>query len=152
MGDDLEHKGCHMQLDEPFPLEIVPSRVRHAMLDEFKGRRPTVGEVAQIPDAYWLATPAIGRKVLQTIRAVTHASRPQADPPALPRLTNAELLERLESLREELQWLHAAVKARRRKASQRKDRFRRHPVEDSLPGRPPSGEGRPQTSPEGFPL
>ena len=76
MGDDLEHKGCHMQLDEPFPLEIVPSRVRHAMLDEFKGRRPTVGEVAQIPDAYWLATPAIGRKVLQTIRAVVHEPRP----------------------------------------------------------------------------
>jgi hypothetical protein len=152
IGDYLERRGYHMPLDRPFPLDAVPSRVRHALLDEFKGRCPTVGEVAQISDSYWLATPAIGRKVLQTIRAVTHASRPQADPPALPRLTNAELLDRLESLREELQWLHAAVKARRRKASQRKDRFRRHPVEDSLPGRPPSGEGRPRTSPEGFPL
>src|SRR4028119_299517 len=100
-----------MQPDHPFPLEAVPSRVRHALLDEFKGRCPTVGEVAQIPDAYWLATPAIGRKVLQTIRAVVQAPRPQTDAPALPRLTDAELLDRLDSLRRELLWMQDLARA-----------------------------------------
>ena len=94
MGDDLEHKGCHMQLDEPFPLEIVPSRVRHAMLHEFNGRRPTLREVAQIPDAYWLATPAIGRKFLQAIRAVVHAPRLETDAPVPPGLTGPQTLTR----------------------------------------------------------
>jgi hypothetical protein len=152
LADYLERRGYHMPLDHPFPLDVVPSRVRHALLDEFKGRCPTVGEVAQISDSYWLATPAIGRKILQTIRAVTHASRPQADARALPQLTNAELLDRLESLREELQWLHAVLKARRRMASQRKDRFRRHAIKGSDPGGPPSSRDWPQTNPEEFTL
>jgi hypothetical protein len=133
MGDDLEHKGCHMQLDEPFPLEIVPSRVRHAMLDEFKGRRPTMREVAQIPDAYWLATPAIGRKVLQTIRAVVQAPRPQTDAAALPRLTDAELLDRLESLQRELLWMQDLARAGAPKSSRSRNRFQGRARKGSRP-------------------
>ncbi len=133
MGDDLEHKGCHMQLDEPFPLEIVPSRVRHAMLDEFKGRRPTMREVAQIPDAYWLATPAIGRKVLQTIRAVVQAPRPQTDAPALPRLTDAELLDRLDSLRRELLWMQDLARAGAPEPSRSRNRFQGRARKGSRP-------------------
>lgn len=40
-----------MRLDEPFPLQAVPSRVRHAILQEFKGCCPSIREVAEIPDS-----------------------------------------------------------------------------------------------------
>ena len=112
-----------MQMDEPFPLESVPSRVRQAMLSEFKGRCPSMREVSEIPDAYWLATPAMGRKLLQMIREVTPAPRTQAQVPVRPRLTDAELLERLESLQKELQRLHDVLKAKARRTPRNRDRF-----------------------------
>ena len=152
IADYLEHRGCHMRLDDPFPLETVPSPAKHAMLDVFKGRWPSVREVAQVPDAYWLATPAIGRKLLQTIRAVTDASRSETDVPALPRLTDTELLERLETLREELRYIHATLKAKARKAARNKDRFQGHASRGSRPGNDPTGEARSQRGPEGLAL
>lgn len=141
-----------MRLDDPFPLETIPSPAKHAMLDVFKGRWPSVREVAQVPDAYWLATPAIGRKLLQTIRAVTDAPRFETDVSALPRLTDAELLDRLENLREELRYIHATLKAKTRKAVRSKDRFQGHAGRSSRPVNDPSGEARSQRSPEGLAL
>jgi hypothetical protein len=140
-----------MHPDDPFPLENVPSPVRHAMLEVFKGRRPSVHEVAEIPDSYWLATPAIGRKLLQTIRAVSNAPRSAADISARPQLTDAELLDRLESLREELQFIQAMVKAKIRKPARNRDGFRRHGDRGSRSG---SLSGRPwsQKRPEGLSL
>ena len=38
-----------MHWDEPFPLEAVPTRVRHAILKEFEGRHPSTGQIAAIP-------------------------------------------------------------------------------------------------------
>jgi hypothetical protein len=152
IADYLEHRGCHMRLDDPFPLEIVPSPAKHAMLGVFKGRWPSVREVAQVPDSYWLATPAIGRKLLQTIRAVTDAPRSEADVLALPRLSDAELLDRLESLREELRYIHATLKAKTRKAARNKDRFQGHSSRSSRSGNDPSGGARPQRGPEGLAL
>jgi len=112
-----------MQVDEPFPLESVPSRVRQAILNEFKGRCPSVREVSEIPDAYWLATPAMGRKFLQMIREVTPAPGRQAHVPVRPRLTDAELLLRLESLQEELQRLHDVLRAKARRTPTNRERF-----------------------------
>jgi hypothetical protein len=111
-----------MQMDKPFPLESVPSRVRRAILSEFKGRCPSVREVAEIPDAHWLATPAMGRKFLQMIRDVTHAPERQADVSVKPRLTDAELLDRLESLQRELQWLQATLETKTRRMPRSRDR------------------------------
>ncbi|WP_210252239.1 hypothetical protein, partial [Microvirga tunisiensis] len=48
-----------MDWDEPFPLNAVPPRVRNTILLEFKGRCPSLREVAEIPDSYWLETPNI---------------------------------------------------------------------------------------------
>jgi hypothetical protein len=101
-----------MPVDEPFPLESLPSRVRQAILSEFKGRCPSVREVAEIPDAYWLATPAMGRKFLQMIHDVTHAPGRQADVPVRRRLTDLELLDRLQSLRDELRFLQEMLQAK----------------------------------------
>ena len=127
-----EHKGCHMQVDEPFPLENVPSRVKQAILREFKGRCPSMREVAGIPDAYWLATPAIGRKFLQTIRDAAPAPARQTTVP-VRRLTDAELMERLESLQEELQRLYDVLKARARRTPRNRVRHQRPFGERSRP-------------------
>ena len=91
-----------MQLNDPFPLNSFPSQVKNAILDEFKGRCPTILEVAHIPDAYWLATPAIGPAILERIRSFTHVGR----------LTDAELLDRLDFLLDELRCIDDALKAR----------------------------------------
>ncbi len=121
-----------MQVDQLFPLESVPSRVKQAILSEFKGRCPSMREVAEIPDAYWLATPAIGRKFLQTIRDAAPAPARQTTVP-VRRLTNAELMDRLEGLQEELQKLHDVLKARARRTPRNKVRHQRPFGERSRP-------------------
>lgn len=59
-----------MALDEPFPLNLFPAQVRTAILNEFDGRCPSLQEVAEISDARWLSTPAIGPVVLKKIRGL----------------------------------------------------------------------------------
>src|SRR5215207_10033787 len=101
-----------MDWNEPFPLNAIPPRVRNAILNEFKGRCPSIQEVAEIPDSYWLSTPAIGPAVLEKIRSVTDAQPPQVSRPSLARLSDAELLDHLERLQQELRWLHDHLQAR----------------------------------------
>jgi hypothetical protein len=96
-----------MSLDEPFPLDAVPSRVRNAILNEFNGRCPSVREVTELSDREWLTVPDIGPAALERIRRVTSEQLWQ---PA--RLSDAELLERLEWLQKELRWLEDRLKAR----------------------------------------
>lgn len=101
-----------MPMDEPFPLGAVPSRVRHALLGEFNGRCPSLREVDQIPDKHWLATPGVGPSVLQTIRSITNAGIEQDGRHLTSRrLSDADLLKRLEQLQEDLRWLKAQLKA-----------------------------------------
>jgi hypothetical protein len=116
-----------MPLDEPFPLDAVPSRVRHALLGEFKGRWPSVREVDQIPDKDWLATPGMGPASLHIIRSITNAARQQevSDIASHP-LSDAELLSRLEGLQEDLRWLEAQLKARLSKGQRRRPQRREH--------------------------
>jgi hypothetical protein len=101
-----------MNMDEPFPLEAVPSRVRHALLGEFRGRCPSVREVEQIPDRDWLATPGMGPASLEIVRSITIPCRDQAGGDATsPRLSDAELLRRLKQIQKDLRWLEAHMKA-----------------------------------------
>ena len=101
-----------MDWDEPFPLNVVPPRVRNTILTEFKGRCPSIREVAETPDSYWLATPNIGPTFLEQIRSVTDAALEQTASPSRPRLTDAELLVRLERLQDELRWLRDQMEAK----------------------------------------
>jgi hypothetical protein len=96
-----------MPLDEPFPLVAVPSWVRHAILNEFKGRCPSIREVAEISDRQWLKTPDIGPAALKMIRSVTDERQRQT-----ARLSDGELLKRLEWLQKELRWLERQLKSR----------------------------------------
>ena len=80
-----------MELDDPFPLEELPVRIRHTILEEFEGRRPSVLEVASLPDSHWLRLPGIGPRVLAWMRALTRGARRKARLPSLAGLTDAEL-------------------------------------------------------------
>jgi hypothetical protein len=123
----VEFAGWHMHLDEPFPLEALPSRVRQALLGEFKGRCPSVREVEQLPDKHWLATPGVGPAFLQAIRSITDAARQQevSDIASNP-LSDAELLRRLEGLQEDLRWLEAQLKMRMPKGPRRRPQRQEH--------------------------
>ncbi len=96
-----------MPLDDPFPLAAVQSPVRLAILAEFKGRCPSIREVAEISDRRWLKTPGVGPVVLKMIRSVTDEQQSRA-----PQLSDAELLARLEWLQKELRWLEQQLKSR----------------------------------------
>ena len=119
---DLVPGGCHVQLDEPVPFEAIPPRVRRVILNEFQGRWPSVHEIAQVSNRHWLATPGVGPTVLQQIRSITHLPQQQHDP-NLPRLTDAELLDRLEFLQEELRWIRHTLKAKMLGAERREGRY-----------------------------
>jgi hypothetical protein len=105
-----------MQQDEFFPLDAIPPRVRRAILQEFQGRRPTVQEVAQVSDRHWLATPEVGPSTLEKIHEVLQPQPCQGDG-ALPKMTDAELLDRLEYLQEELRSIRHILKTRIGKTS-----------------------------------
>jgi hypothetical protein len=132
----LELEGCRMQHDESFPLEAIPPRVRRAIVREFQGRRPTVGEVARISDRQWLATPDIGPTALETIHGILHA-RPARDGNCLPRLVDVELLDRLEAIQKELRRMRRTLEARLGAASgtgsRRRDRAGSLPQVEASP-------------------
>jgi hypothetical protein len=100
-----------MHENELFPLEAVPSRVKFAILREFKGRRPTVQEVSRICDRSWLAVPGIGRTALANIRQATGDQHPLSLNRSAVRMSDAELLTRLDLLQEELQSLNEVLNA-----------------------------------------
>ena len=100
-----------MQQNEPFPLDAVPPRVRRAVLGEFQGRWPTVQEVSQIPDRHWLATPDIGPSTLEKIHSILRPQPCQRDGSS-PEMTDAELLNRLEFIQEELKRIRRTLEAR----------------------------------------
>jgi hypothetical protein len=107
----LGPEGCRMQQDEPFPRDAIPLRVRRAIIREFQGRRPTVQEVAQVSDRHWLATPDIGPAALETIHEMLRTRQGQGDTNS-PRLTDAELLVRLDSVQEQFRRIHRTLEAR----------------------------------------
>ena len=100
-----------MHENELFPLETVPSWVRIAILREFEGRRPTVQEVSRICDRSWLAVPGIGRTALASIRQATGDQQPLSAHESVARMSDGDLLTRLELLQQELQSLNAVLNA-----------------------------------------
>lgn len=114
-----------MHENELFPLEIVPSWLKTAILREFKGRRPTVREVNRICDRSWLAVPGIGQTALASIRQATGYRQPLSVNGSAARISDAELLTRLESLQEELQSLSGILNAALSPASKKGFRSRR---------------------------
>lgn len=126
-----------MHMDQPFPLDAVPSRVKNAILNEFKGRCPSIRDVAETPDSYWLSTPAIGSVHLAKIRNVIGEQPRQACPPSAL-WSDSELLDRLERLEKEVRWLRDQLNARLSKPTRRKPNRQWHRLAMQDPGRQPS--------------
>jgi hypothetical protein len=100
-----------MHADKLFPLDAVPTRVRNAILQEFEGRCPSIREVEEIQDKRWLATPGFGPTALQFIRQVTERQEWQRDTPSSLEMTDAQLLNRLEFIKNELRAIRGLLKA-----------------------------------------
>lgn len=100
-----------MQLDEPFPIEHFPPRVRIVILSEFGGRHPTVREVVGIPDTHWLKLPTIGPGTVARLRSLTRGMRREIRVPSLAGLTDTELLAQREFLQGELRCIRDKIKA-----------------------------------------
>jgi hypothetical protein len=80
-----------LRLNDPFPLEELPPRVRRAILTEFGGRHPSIREVASVSDTHWLTLPGIGPKVVTWMRSLTRGARRKARLPSFAGMTDAEL-------------------------------------------------------------
>jgi hypothetical protein len=106
-----------MNLGDPFPLELVSSRVREAILREFQGRRPSIREMTQISDKRWLATPGIGEAALCDIRTVVDARSSREESSTSTGMSDAELLKRLVNVENELQQIRTIFKGRMTKVS-----------------------------------
>ncbi|WP_201865199.1 hypothetical protein [Microvirga soli] len=103
-------------------MEAVPSRVKNAILSRFKGRWPSVQEVAQISDKDWLASPGVGKIILSQIRKITDSPKQRYNPNQ-HWLTDAELLARLEFLQKELRWIRRALRAMISKTGRTRSEF-----------------------------
>jgi hypothetical protein len=108
-----------MNLDDAFPLNADPLRIRPVILHEFRDRCPTVQEVAQISDKQWLAVPGIGPSALGFIRSVTDHQLAAADAFSLATMSDGELLDRLASIQEELQCIRDLLKSKLKPPSNR---------------------------------
>lgn len=111
-----------MGLDDPFPIEKCSGRVRGAVLAEFKGRCPTIREVASISDAQWLTVPNIGPTTLEEIRRFIGEAPAEQRLQSLPVMDDGELLSRLNRLQRELNLIASAIRSRISSSSYRKVR------------------------------
>ncbi|WP_114945600.1 hypothetical protein [Microvirga calopogonii] len=105
-------RGREMGLDDPFPIEKCSGRVRGAILAEFKGRCPTIREVASISDAQWLTVPNIGPTTLEELRSMTHSAPNGEERPNTTGMPDGELLSRLNRLQRELNIIVGEIRAR----------------------------------------
>ncbi len=91
-----------------FPIEKFLPRAREAILAEFNGRCPTIGEVAGISDAKWLQLPGFGPGALVVMRQITRGLVPKA--PTRSNMTDAALLAERDRLQSELGCLRATAR------------------------------------------
>ncbi|MBD2748786.1 hypothetical protein IC232_19010 [Microvirga sp. BT688] len=101
-----------MNLDDPFPLELVSSRVRTAVLREFQGRCPSIREMMRISDKHWLATPGIGETALGDIRGVVDERSFSEESSSSTAMSDAELLKRLVGIQNEIEQIRTMLKGR----------------------------------------
>lgn len=101
-----------MGLDDPFPIDKCSGRVRGAILAEFRGRCPTIREVASISDAQWLTVPNIGPTTLEELRSVSLQIPNGETAPLAPGMPDNELLSRLNRLQRELNVVAGEIRSR----------------------------------------
>ena len=96
----------------PSPLNAAASRLKAAILAEFQGRCPTFQEMFSIPPKKWLTVPRICETLLRELEAIMGIYQDQMRSPAFPRMSDAELLARLERLQWDLERLRHDIQTR----------------------------------------
>ncbi len=91
-----------------FPIEKFLPRAREAILAEFNGRCPTIGEVAGISDAKWLELPGFGPGALVVMRQITRGLVRKAA--TRSGMTDAALLAERDRLQSELGYLRVTTR------------------------------------------
>ena len=91
-----------------FPIEKFLPRAREAILTEFNGRCPTIGEVAGVSDAKWLQLPGFGPGALVVMHQITRGLVRKAA--TRSGMTDAALLAERDRLQSELDYLRATTR------------------------------------------
>ena len=112
MAEQYERAGEYMNLDDAFPLNAVPWRIRTVILQEYQGRCPTMQEVAERSDKQWLAVPGVGLNALGIIRSFAVVQPVTEEASLSTNMSDDELLDRLTSIQEELRCLCKVLKAK----------------------------------------
>jgi len=109
----LERKtvGKDMHLRRRFPIDLLPPRLERVVREEFKGRCPTIVEVARIPDSYWLTLPGMGPAYVSKLRLVTGRARTKVGIPSLADMPDGALLAKQRNLIKRRDRLMAEIKA-----------------------------------------
>jgi predicted flap endonuclease-1-like 5' DNA nuclease len=86
--------------DDLFPIELLGLRAQESILAEFGGRRPSVAEVASIPDDQLMKLSGFGPSTIRKVRSITQSGI--ASSSDIAGLTDAELLSVHDCLAHEL--------------------------------------------------
>jgi len=86
-----------MKLDDPFPIHHFSKSVRDSIQAEFLGRCPSIREILNIPDRYWLKVPGIGPATLLKIHRLVRLPG-MLDSYSVGEWTDAELLDEYDHL------------------------------------------------------
>ena len=92
-----------MHPDDPFPIERCSPRLGNVILAVFQGRCPTIQEVFSISPKQWLKVPGMGPTLLNEMEASMRGYQGWAKGRASERITDAELIARLERLQRDLE-------------------------------------------------
>jgi hypothetical protein len=107
--------------DYLFPIELLGLSAQQSIMEEFGGSRPSISEVARIPDNQLMKLPGFGLSTIRKVRSITHSGIKSFS--AIAGLTNAELLsehdcltQKLTSLRDEFHQRELELQVRLRAA------------------------------------
>jgi hypothetical protein len=86
--------------DDLFPIELLGLRAQESILQEFGGRRPSLAEVADLPDSLLMKLPGFGPSTIRRVRSIARSGIKSLS--VIAGFTNAELLSEHDCLTHEL--------------------------------------------------
>jgi hypothetical protein len=96
--------------DDLFPIELLRLRAQDSILAEFGGRRPSLSEVAGIPDDHLMTLSGFGVSTIRKVRSITQSGISSSS--ELGGSSDAELRMKHDQLSEELTQLCDEFKRR----------------------------------------
>jgi hypothetical protein len=103
--------------DVLFPVELLGARAQVSILEKFSGRRPSMSEVASIPDAELLKLSGFGPSTIRQVHSITQGGL--ASSSAMTGLSDDELLSERDRLLAELTEVRETLKRREQELRRR---------------------------------